>query len=149
MKKVLIVIAVAAIAFFVYHYFQDKHNKGLASVNFNEVVIEKKLEVAKDMSNYFFSRRYQTPKGLRPWIEVKTNYEFEVPFYVECKDLKFKNISDTSLTVVVNEIKADALQNQRTVDLKVKSSTFWNEKGDQSEKYLVNFIPEMCKNVKL
>ena len=156
MKKFLYVITIAVVAYFAYQFYQKKFNVGLGSVDFNEVVIEKKLEVAKDKSNYFFSRHYKTNNGLgrfginriKPWIEVKTNYQFEVPFYVECKNLKFKNVSDSTLTVIVDELTADALQNPEAVNLNVKSGNGWNEKGEHANQYLLDYIPDMCKKIK-
>jgi hypothetical protein len=146
MKKVLFVIVIVIVGYFAYKFYQEKVNKGLGSIDFEEIVIEEKLEVAKDESEYHFERYHDGP--LITWIKIQTEYYFEVPFYVDCKNLAFKNISDSTITVVIKELTADAIENERFIDKKVSSGGGWNEKANHANSYLLDHIPDMAKTIK-
>lgn len=152
LKTILIVTALAVVGYFAYQYFhKGGSNQSLADCNFSIVVPKKQIVTAIDSCGYKASRKYTTNKGLKPWIKVEYAWTFSIQFKVELDKLHLDYNKKTKvLKIGVDELNGNDMLNFNIQQgyPKVSSSMTWNEKGNQADKYLGQYLTTLTKTIK-
>ncbi len=145
MKKRVSVVVILVVVFFGYRYYRNLNDSSILDIKFEMFKSDSTIQIAIDHSNYHFERKHRSGSGL---IKLDCDYCFDVPFFIESKNLIFKDIRNHSLTVVVDIVEAAFVQNQHVENLHMKSGLFWNEKSDHANKYLTDNLPNIVRLIK-